>query len=148
VLDGTYYVVGGLRDKFQGVEACEAIDLEAKRANTLACPSEHRLGAELVAIGGKLYLVGGSVATGEGQQRKPTHSIETFDPKTGGWAALPAPVPLDTTEQLRAFNYNDQLLLYSAQRTDASVQVALLDPAALAAGRTDYARVNVAKPVQ
>jgi N-acetylneuraminic acid mutarotase len=148
VLDGTYYVVGGLRDNFQGVEACEAIDLEAKRSKALECPSVHRLGAELVAIGGKLYLVGGSVASGDGQQRKPTTVIETFDPKTGGWAALPAPMPLDTAEQLRAFNYDDQLLLYSAQRNDASVQVALLDPAALAAGRTNYTRVNVTKPVQ
>jgi N-acetylneuraminic acid mutarotase len=148
VLDGTYYIVGGLRDKFQSVEACEAIALEAKQVQPLACPSQHRLGAELVAIGGKLYLVGGSIATGEGQQRKPTTLIESFDPKTGAWAALPAPMPLDSAEQLRAFNYDEQLLLYSAQRSDATVQVALLDPAALAAGQHDYTRVNVPKPIQ
>jgi N-acetylneuraminic acid mutarotase len=148
VLDGTYYMVGGLRDNFQGVEACETIELEAKRSEPFACPSQHRLGAELVAIGGKLYLVGGSVATGEGQQRKPTTLLESFDPTTGAWSALPAQMPLDSAEQLRAFNYNDQLLLYSAQRSDATVQVALLDPAALAAGRTDYVRINVPKPIQ
>jgi hypothetical protein len=148
VLDGTYYIVGGLRDNFQSVEACEAIDLDAKRSKPLSCPSEHRLGAELVAIGGKLYLVGGGVATGDGQQRKPSQVIEAFDPKAGSWAALPAPVPLDSAEQLRAFNYQEQLLLYSAQRSDATVQVAILDPAALAAGRTDYTRVNIAKPLQ
>jgi N-acetylneuraminic acid mutarotase len=148
VLDGTYYIVGGLRDNFQSVEACEAIDLEAKQSKPLACPSQQRLGAEMVAIGAKLYLVGGSVATGAGQERKATHVIEAFDPAVGSWATLPAAVPLDTTEQLRAFNYQDQLLLYSAQRSDATVQVALLDPAALAAGRTDYTRVNITKPLQ
>jgi hypothetical protein len=147
VLDGTYYIVGGLRENFQTVEACEAIDLDAKQSRVLECPSAHRLGAEMVAIGGKLYLVGGSVASGEGQQRKPTNVIESFDPKTNSWTSLPSPVPLDTAEQVRAFNYQDQLLLYSAQRNDATVQVALLDPAALAAGRQDYTRVNIQKPV-
>lgn len=145
VLDGTYYIVGGLRENFQSVEACEAIDLEGKQTKPFSCPNENRLGAEMVAIGGKLYLVGGSVAASD-KERKHTTLIESYDPAAGTWSALPAPVPLDTTEQLRAFNYKDQLLLFSAQRADASVQVALLDPTALAAGRTNYVRVNVPKP--
>jgi N-acetylneuraminic acid mutarotase len=147
VLDGTYYIVGGLRDKFQSVEACEAIDLDAKQSRPLQCPKENRLGAEMVAINGKLYLVGGSVASADGQ-RKTSMLIETFDPVATSWKTLPAPVPLDTAEQIRAFNYNDQLLLFSAHRNDATVQVALLDPAALAEGRQDYTRVNVKKPVE
>jgi N-acetylneuraminic acid mutarotase len=147
VLDGTYYIVGGLRDNFQSVEACEAIDLEAKQSRPLQCPNENRLGAEMVAIDGKLYLVGGSVASADGQ-RKTSTTIEAFDPQAATWKILPSPVPLDTAEQLRAFNYNDQLLLYSAQQSDASVQVALLDPVALAEGRQDYTRVNVKKPVE
>ena len=147
VLDGTYYIVGGLRDNFQSVEACEAVDLEGKQSKPLPCPSENRLGAEMVAIGGKLYLVGGSVAAGD-KERKHTTVIEAFDPAAGTWSALPSPVPLDTTEQLRAFNYKDQLLLFSAQKADAGVQVAVLDPAALAAGRQNYVRVNVAKPTE
>lgn len=147
LLDGTYYIVGGLRDDFQSVDACEAIDLDAKQSRPLQCPNENRLGAEMVAIRGKLYLVGGSVASGEGQ-RKPSMVIESFDPEAAAWKTLPSPVPLDTAEQIRAFNYKDQLLLYSAQRNDATVQVALLDPAALAEGRQDYTRVNVPKPVE
>jgi N-acetylneuraminic acid mutarotase len=147
VLDGTYYIVGGMHDNFQGVEACEAIDLEAKQSRPFQCPSENRLGAELVALGGKLYLVGGSVAAGE-MERKHSPVIEAYDPAAGSWATLRSQVPLDTAEQLRAFAYKDQLLLYSAQKNDASVQVAILDPAALAAGRQDFVRVNVPKPVE
>lgn len=147
VLDGTYYIVGGMHDDFQGVETCEAIDLEAKQSRPFQCPSENRLGAELVALGGKLYLVGGSVAAGD-QERKHTPVIEAFDPAAGTWATLRSQVPLDSIEQLRAFAYHDQLLLYSAQKAEASVQVAILDPAALAAGRQDFVRVNVPKPVE
>ena len=51
-------------------------------------------------------------------------------------------------EQIRAFNFKDQILLYSAQRSDSTVQIALLDPQALASGRQNYARVNVQKPIQ
>jgi N-acetylneuraminic acid mutarotase len=145
VLDGTYYIVGGLQDNFQGVESCEAIDLEAKSSRPFQCPSESRLGAELVALDGKLYLVGGSVTAGD-SERKHTPVIEAYDPAAGTWTALPTQVPLDTTEQLRAFAYEGQLLLYSAQKSDASVQLALLNPAALAAGRQDFVRVNVPKP--
>jgi Kelch motif protein len=147
VLDDTYYLVGGLRENFQSVQSCEAIELQAKRSRPLPCPAEHRLGAELVALGGKLYLVGGSTAAADGN-RQHSKLIEAFDPKSNTWAPLPAPVPFDTTEQLRAFAYKDQLLLYSAQRAGDSVQVALLDPAALAEGRQDYVRVDVVKPVQ
>jgi hypothetical protein len=39
-------------------------------------------------------------------------------------------------------------LLYTAQRSDAGVQIALLDPTALAEGRQDYLQVNVPQPVQ
>jgi N-acetylneuraminic acid mutarotase len=148
VLDDTYYIVGGMRENFQSVQSCEAIDLQAKQSRPLTCPAEHRIGAELVALGGKLYLVGGSTAAATpGGERKHSPVIEAFDPKSNGWTALPAPVPFDSTEQLRAFAYEDQLLLYTAQRSDASVQIALLDPTALAEGRQDYVRVNVPQPV-
>lgn len=146
-LEGTYYVVGGLGDKFAPVTGCEAVDLGAKQSRPFPCPSQHRLAAELVALGGKLYLAGGSVADAEGKYA-PSAAIEAFDPKAGSWTVLPASVPLDTPEMLRAFAYQDQLLFYSAQRIDGRVQVALLDPVALAEGRTDYVRVDVPKPLQ
>jgi N-acetylneuraminic acid mutarotase len=147
LLGGTYYVVGGIGDKFQPVTGCEAVKLGAKQTRPFPCPTQHRLSAELVALGGKLYLVGGSVANAEGKFQ-PSAAIEVFDPGSQAWVVLPGAVPLDTPELMRAFAYQGQLLLFSAQRTDGRVQVALLDPAALEAGRKDYARVDVPKPVQ
>jgi len=133
-------------DGFAPVEGCEAVDLAARRARPMPCPAEHRLGAELVALGGKLYLLGGSVPSSR-SERQPTLRIEAFDLATESWSALPSPLPLDSAEQLLAFPFDDQLLVYSAQRNDASVQLGWLDPEALAAGRKDYVRMNVPKPV-
>jgi N-acetylneuraminic acid mutarotase len=147
LVDGKYYLVGGLRENFQMVQSCEVVDLDAKTSSVMPCPPEHRLGAEMVTLGGKLYLVGGSVAK-EGGSREPTKRIEVFDPKSQSWSAVAASVPLDTTEQLRAFVYQDQILLFSSQQTEACVQVALLDPKALEAGRQDFRAVDVPKPVQ
>jgi N-acetylneuraminic acid mutarotase len=143
--DGRYYLVGGMKEKFESVASCDAIDLDKKLVESFPCPSEHRLGAELVALGGKLYLVGGSVAD-SGGERQATSSVEVYDPASKAWSVLPARVPLDSPDQLRAFAFQGQLLLYSAQRTDGHVQVALLDPEALASGRQDYTRMTVGNP--
>lgn len=143
----TYYIVGGMREGFAPVESCEAIELEAARSRPLPCPSENRLGAELVVLGRKLYLLGGTSAVSK-TERQPSTLIELFDPASESWSALPSPLPLDSGDQLRAFAFGEQLLLYSAQREDMSVQIGLLDPEALAAGRKDYVRMNVPKPAR
>lgn len=143
----TYYVVGGMREGFAPVESCEAIELEARRSRPLPCPTENRLGAELVALGGKLYLLGGTAAVSRAE-RQPSTLIEVFDPASESWLSLPSPLPLDSGDQLRAFAFGEQLLVYSAQREDMSVQIGLLDPDALAAGRRDYVRMNVPKPAR
>lgn len=147
ILDGKYYLVGGLRENFQMVQSCEVVDLDARTSSAMPCPPEHRLGAEMVALGGKLYLIGGSVAK-EGGAREHTKRIEVFDPKSQTWRAVAASAPLDTTEQLRAFVYQDQILLFSAQQSEARVQIALLDPKALEAGRHDFQAVDVPRPLQ
>jgi N-acetylneuraminic acid mutarotase len=143
----TYYVVGGLREGFTPVESCEAIELEARRSRPLPCPADNRMGAELVALGGKLYLLGGTTAISR-SERQPSTLMEVLDPETESWVSLPAPLPLDSGDQLRAFAFGEQLLVYSAQRGDMSVQIGLLDPAAIAAGRKDYVRMNVPKPAR
>lgn len=145
LLGDRYYLTGGLKESFEPVQSCEVLHLAQKQAQPLPCPSEHRLGAELVALGGKLYLVGGSVAVAGGE-RQPTKSIEVFDPEHGRWSKLAAPVPLESADQLRAFAFQGQLLLYTAQRADGQVQVAWLDTEALAAGKQDYTKLTVPPP--
>lgn len=128
-----FYLTGGIREDFQPVTSCEVLDLEQKKSSEMACPSQHRLGGELVAIEGKLYLVGGSVK-GSGEDREPSKLIEVYDPASNQWSTLTDQPPLETMTHVRAFAYFDQLLLYSAQQKDARAQVALLNPKALAAG--------------
>ena len=145
VQGNSYYMFGGLKESFEMVKSCEALDLEAKQWRDVPCPSEHRLGAELVALGGKLYLVGGSVAKA-GAEREATTRIEVFEPANEQWSVLETPMPLDSAEQLRAFAFQDQLLLYSAHRSDGQVQVALLNPEAMSRGKVELARMNVPEP--
>lgn len=142
LFEDRYYLTGGLKDDFNSVTTCEAIDLKALKGTSIACPSEHRLGGELVAIKGRLFLVGGSTAGANGD-RAPTAKVEVYEPATDSWSTLQAPLPLDSTGHLRAFAFRDQLLLYTAQRADGNVQVALLDIEALAKGNQSYKRMSL-----
>lgn len=141
-----YYLTGGLTGgdagNFEPVAGCEVVDLEQKKSSEMACPSQHRLGGEMVNIEGKLYLVGGSVK-GSGEEREPSKLIEVYDPATNQWSTLTDQIPLETTSQVRAFAYFDQLGLYSAQQKDAKAQVALLNPKAIAAGERKFASFTV-----
>lgn len=142
-----YYVVGGLSQGFQAAQGCEVVDLEQKTTAAMPCPPEHRIGADLVALGGKLYLIGGSAAK-EGGARESTKRIEQFDPERQSWSELAAGVPFETAEQVRAFVYQDELLLFSSQQSEPKVQVALLDPEALESGNRSFVKVEIPKPVQ
>lgn len=144
-LDGKYYVVGGMKDGFAMVPTCEVVDLEARKTSALTCPSEHRLGAELVSLQGRLFLVGGTVS-GKGKERESTRRIEVYEPARQRWVPITAEVPFDTTEQMRASRYQGQLLLFSSHTEQSRVQVALLDPAALLKGSTTFRTVDVPKP--
>ena len=52
-------------------------------------------------------------------------------------------MPLDTTEQMRAFSYEDQLVLFSSHQNNPRVQVALLDTKALDAGRQNFVTAEI-----
>lgn len=144
-LDSRYYVTGGMKEDFAPVTTCEVLDLDAKVNRAMACPSSHRLGGQLVPLGGKLYLVGGSANDAKGE-RAPTGQIEVYEPAADRWSTLATPVPLEPPAHLTAFAFREQLLVYSAQRSNGSVQVALLDPVQLAAGRRDFANIEVPAP--
>jgi N-acetylneuraminic acid mutarotase len=143
-LGAKYYLTGGIREDFESVTSCEVLDLEQKKSQEMACPSQHRLGGEMVALKDKLYLVGGTTA-GTGGSREPSSLIEVYDPAANTWSTLTDKLPLETPTHLRAFAFNDDLLLYSAQFDGPKVQVALVHVAAVAAGQQKYASITLPK---
>jgi N-acetylneuraminic acid mutarotase len=145
LMDGRYYLTGGLKDDFNAVASCEVIELKTRQSSAIGCPSEQHLGGELVPIKGRLYLVGGSVPGTKGE-REPSTKIEVYEPVVDRWSVLPSAVPLDSTGHLRAFAFKDQLLLYTANRADGTVQVALLDTEAMAMGNQNFRRMSVPAP--
>lgn len=146
LLGDRYYLTGGLKDGFEPVTGCEVLDLGKKSSSPMTCPSQHRLGGQLVPLGGKLYLIGGSAAPEGGGNRAPSTRIEAYDPATDRWTTLSDSLPFDEPKQLVAFPYRGRLLLYTANRSTPTVQVALVDPAALAAGSSQFVSVPVTAP--
>ena len=141
-LGGRYYVTGGLQENFKSVTTCISVDRVSGAEASISCPSQHRLGGDLLAIDGCLFLIGGSARGPEDAKRAPTHAIEMYEPETDHWSTLAARVPFDDPAQLRALASGRDILLYSAQRADATLGVALLDPEAMRLGRSHVLEVR------
>lgn len=113
-----YYMVGGMKENFQLVQDCTAFDFHSRKFSPMPCPATTRLSPELVAIEGRLFLVGGSVLI-DGKA-VPAQTIEVYDPETRVWSTWVEDVPITGTH-MRAFAYRDRLLLYSAHEPDRQV---------------------------
>ena len=87
-LDGHYYMIGGMRENFQLVENCRVFDFETQEFKEIPSPSRPRLSAELVALGDRLYLAGGSSPKAEGSGLESNRSIECYDPATNTWSMV------------------------------------------------------------
>lgn len=124
VLGHRCYLIGGMRDGFAGVDACDVFNFETKEWETIPAPRRARISPELVAMGGKLYLSSGSSNAGEGMETDA--SLEVFDPVTQKWSVLLEEIPVPA-KHLQMFAYRDRLLMYSPHRDDEFVQVALID---------------------
>lgn len=109
-IDGKYYLVGGLGEGLKLVDQVDVFDLETREWTTAPAPDEPRLFADMVALGGKLYLAGGVVKS-EGSHFEPARSVEVYDPATRSWSTLmeEAPVPV---EELHLLTVQDRLLFF------------------------------------
>src|SRR5690606_27431564 len=106
----------------------DAFTFETKQWATVPCPAKLRIGAEIVALDGKLYLIAGRSKKADGSGLEANDSIEVFDPASGTWTLLVDDLPITDTHQLKAFPFNDKLLIFTSQREDAKVQLVLIDP--------------------
>lgn len=130
-LDGRYYMAGGMKDGFEPVPTFEAFDFETRTWKTLAAPSKTRIGADLIPIGGALYLVGGTLlgddAPKDAEADGTAKFVERYDPKKDEWSTVidELPVPL---RHARAFAYGDAILLVNTHHEADVAEITLIRP--------------------
>lgn len=123
-LDGKYYLIGGMKEGFQLVNDCLEFEFATKNFATIPCPAP-RLSGDLVAAGGKLYLLSGSVKTKDGIEE--SRAVDVFDPATRTWTKLDFEVPV-STRHMRALAFRSQILLLTSHFEDQKMTVGLLNP--------------------
>lgn len=128
-LDGRYYLVGGMKDGFKPVEQSEYFDFETGKWKNIAAPKSQRIGADLIAAGGALYLVGGT-ELGDPEKAEASRVVERYDPKTNRWSVFVEELPFDM-RHARTFGYAGNLLIFSTHReaTEAKLAIVTLPPA-------------------
>jgi len=122
-MDGSYYLVGGMREGFQLVEGCKRFDFETEEWSDIACPAHVRLNPQLVPVGSRLVLAGGTTKVGDDLVED--RSIEVYDPETNEWETLSVELPF-TPKHMRAFALRDRLLIYSAHDEGDVVHIGLI----------------------
>ena len=123
-----YYLVGGMKENFQGVDECEYFDFDSRTFVDIASPARSRLSAELVALDGKLYLAGGSSPKAEGGGFEANRSIEVYDPASNRWSMLMEEIPINP-RHMRMMPYRGQLLIFSSHVDDADmVHLVFINP--------------------
>ncbi|MEE2973564.1 MAG: hypothetical protein VX672_10585 [Planctomycetota bacterium] len=123
-----YYMIGGMKEDFQLVENDRFFDFETQSFQEIPSPSRPRLSAELVALGDRLFLAGGSSPRAGGSGLESNPSIECFDPSTGTWTTVVEEIPLNP-RHMRMLPYRGRLLVFSSHVADDDmVTLAFIDP--------------------
>lgn len=126
VLDGKYYMVGGMTDRFGEIDECDVYDFKTGEWSRIPQPSDVRISPKLIPLRGKLYLVGGSSPVDSGGHAR-NQSVEVFDPATGKWSMLIEDIGVDLGE-LQAFAIGHRILLYSVHNTESQIRLVYIDP--------------------
>ncbi|MCO5172211.1 MAG: hypothetical protein M9894_38430 [Planctomycetes bacterium] len=128
LLGDRYFLVGGMKEEFGLITDVDVLDLSTRTWSKAPAPATPRISPLLVALGGKLYLAGGSSPVPGTQDAAPNPSLEVYDPSTGAWSTLIERLPLPTTH-MRMFAWRDRLLLYSVHVEGArAARVAVIAP--------------------
>lgn len=126
-LDGKLYVVGGMKAGFELVGRCEGLDLRTRAWSEIPCPHHERLSAQMVAMGGRLFLAAGSSVPAGGEGLSPDPSLEVFDPRTNEWTMLVESLPIEPKHLVMRAD-GDRLVLLSTHDEHPRATVVLLDP--------------------
>ncbi|MBK9974771.1 MAG: hypothetical protein IPP14_08360 [Planctomycetes bacterium] len=124
-LGGKYYLVGGMKDRFEEVETCEAFDFATGKCEEVPAPPDARISARLVPLKGKLYLVGGSVQTSQGLAT--CRRIDVYDPVARVWSVALADIGFDGGE-MQVMAWGQSLLVYSAHNDDGLIRLVFIQP--------------------
>ncbi|HKE00959.1 MAG TPA: kelch repeat-containing protein [Planctomycetota bacterium] len=127
VLDGRCYLVGGMREEFEPVVECDVLDLASRTWSTMPPPPRPRVGADLVALGGKLYLAGGSTPSPGDGEPTPCRALEAFDPKTSSWSTVLDAIPVGA-RHVRMLVCGSRLLLVGTGGERDALELALVRP--------------------
>ena len=126
LLDGRYYLVGGMGEQFQTVDSCDVFDFESAQWTTIPPPARPRISAELVSLNGKLYLAGGSSPSSDGGLAR-NASVEVFDPASGRWSIVVDEL-LVALSHVRMMAFEDSLLLYAPHHESGGATLVFIHP--------------------
>ncbi len=117
LLGDRYYLVGGMREGFTLVTDVDVLDLKTRTWSKAPAPSSARISPEMVAVCGKLYLLGGTSVGAKPDEFVANPTVEVFDPATGAWSTL-CTLPM-STRHMTAMPWGDRILLYTANVPEA-----------------------------
>lgn len=127
MFEGKYYLVGGLGEDREVVDTVDVFDFEAGEWGSIPALDKNRVFADLVSLGGMLYL-GGGFERGPSGHFEPSRSIVAYDPGEGRWSTVAWEVPI-RGEGLRMAEIGGRLLLYSTGVTEpGQAQLAIFSP--------------------
>ena len=115
MLGHSYYMVGGMGDGFTPVTSSVAFDFDSQSWRPISSPARPRVGADLVAINGELFLVGGSSprASGKGLESNPT--VERYAPEADAWSTVVDDLGMEM-KHARAFELDGDLHVLTLHR--------------------------------
>lgn len=126
LLGDSYYLLGGMRGGFDLVPDCLRYDFNSGTFSALACPGPARLSGTLVPMNQRLYLLGGSVQSGEGlASAQDVLELES----TGASRSVLARLPFDS-RHMHAIPFQGRILLISTHNDQGRMNMAILSPAA------------------
>ncbi len=127
-LDGKIYVVGGYPSTRKSVDTVQVYDVKTDKWS-LTTPYPTTINhASAVALGGKLYVIGGQTnAGGRREKSRYVNAVHAYDPKTGKWTPR---APMPTARSAMAHDIIDGKIYVAGGRPPRGHDFAVYDPKA------------------